>query len=271
MELAIVDGKRTEPFPGGRGTCEMCGDPAVAKCGSIKLHHWAHHGRYNCDPWWENETEWHRQWKSHYPVGCREVVHQASSGEVHRSDIRTPSGLYIEVQHSHLPEPERVSRENFYGNLIWIVDGRSFRQRFEIYHPLPSPRSELSQDLVWSRAKRGQEGANRGLFFRVSEARQYEPMATRATLRGGQIHSIREIQAAIESSYEGHHQYDWIRPHQGWLVAGCPVYLDFGDAYLVRLQVFDHETRLPCVRLVAKSDFIKSTLLANKAIEVLPD
>lgn len=96
-------------------------------------------------------------------------------------------------------------------------------------------------------------------------------MATRATLRGGQIHSIREIQDAIESSYVGHHQYDWIRPHQGWLVAGCPVYLDFGDAYLARLQVFDHETRLPCVRLVAKSDFIKSTLLANKAIEVLPD
>lgn len=271
MELAIVDGKRVAPFPKGRGTCEMCGDPAIAKCGALKLHHWAHHAQRNCDPWWENETDWHREWKSHYPIECREVIHRADSGEIHRSDIRTPSGLYIEVQHSHMPEPERVARENFYGNLIWIVDGRSFRDRFEIYHPLPSPKSELSLDLVWSKGKRGLGGANRGLFFRVSEAREDDPTATRATVRGGLIHSIREIQAAIDESYQGHHQYDWIRPHQGWLASGCPVYLDFGDAYLARLQVFDPETRLPCVRLVSKSDFISSTLTSGEASEVLAD
>ena len=61
----------------------------VAKCGPRIIHHWAHEGRRNCDLWWENETEWHRDWKNLFPLDCREVSHTAEDGEVDRADIRT--------------------------------------------------------------------------------------------------------------------------------------------------------------------------------------
>jgi len=55
--------------------------PMVAKCGEVRIWHWAPHRSRLCDPWWENETEWHRNWKEQFPVNWQEVVHQAVSGE----------------------------------------------------------------------------------------------------------------------------------------------------------------------------------------------
>ncbi len=121
----------------------------IAKCGSRIMHHWAHTADRNCDPWWENETPWHRWWKNLFPENCREIVHLAADGEIHRADIKTPTGIVIEVQHSHMSDSERISRESFYGNLVWIVDGSTFRQNFNVCHMLPDPTSELARDLVW--------------------------------------------------------------------------------------------------------------------------
>ena len=106
MQYALVEGRRLEAFPSGKGTCATCGNDALAKCGTRKLHHWAHRSLKDCDPWWDNETDWHRAWKAHYPEDCREVVHFAPDGEIHRSDIKAPGGIYVEVQHSQMPEGE---------------------------------------------------------------------------------------------------------------------------------------------------------------------
>jgi competence protein CoiA len=228
------------------------------------LHHWAHSGRRNCDPWWENETLWHREWKSHFPPECREVTHIAPDGEIHRADIKTPTGIVIEVQHSSMTDAERLSRETFYGNLVWVIDGRGFRQNFDIYHLLPNPDSELAQDLVWIKAKRHMEGANRGLFFRVSENQTEQPGATRATLRGGWINGIHEIEGKVNASYRGHHQFDWVRPRATWLDASCPVYIDFGEETLVRLDTYD-ESRPPCVFLVSKRKFVHDVMTETDA------
>ena len=53
------------------------------------MWHWAHRGSRFCDPWWENETEWHRSWKGQFPVNWQEVVHQAETGEKHIADVKT--------------------------------------------------------------------------------------------------------------------------------------------------------------------------------------
>ncbi|WP_286839419.1 hypothetical protein [Spongiibacter sp.] len=71
----------------------------------------------------------------------------------------------IEIQHSTMTDAERVSREEFYQNLVWILDGSVFQDNFDIYHILPDPKSEIAQDLVWNKAKRHMNGANSGLFF----------------------------------------------------------------------------------------------------------
>ncbi len=183
MQLALINQEPTEPFPKGRGKCPMCGSEMVAKCGSRVIHHWAHHRSRNCDPWWENETSWHREWKNLYPIHCREVSHTADDGEIHRADVKTPTGIVVELQHSTMCDDERIARENFYKNLARVLDGSVFAQNFDIYHMLPAPDSSVAKDIVWAKAKRHMEGANQGLFFRVSEAREEDPNATKATVR----------------------------------------------------------------------------------------
>lgn len=227
------------------------------------MNHWAHAGRRDCDPWWENETPWHREWKNRFPESCREIVHVASDGEMHRSDIKTPTGIYIEVQHSSMPDAEREAREAFYGNLVWVVDGRPFKGNFDLFHLLPDPASELAQDIVWFKAERGMHGSNAGLFWRRSE----NPDVTPGTRGLVLIRSYQEISEAVSATYRGHQQYDWVRPRKTWLDAKCPVYIDFGDEWLLRLERYD-STRLPCIRRVAKAKFIHDVMTEERAADI---
>lgn len=236
----------------------------VAKCGLRRIHHWAHAKRRECDPWWENETPWHRQWKNLFPEHYREISHTAPNGEIHRADIKTPTGIVIEVQHSAMTDTERLSREAFYGNLVWVIDGKGFRKNFDIYHILPAPDSELAQDLVWEKATRSHQGAARGLFFRLSEGLAEDSSVTKATLQSGWIHGIHEIEEQVRHVYRGHHQYDWVHPRRTWLEATCPVYIDFGDTWLARLDIYD-ESGLPCVHLVSKVKFVHDAMTTYSA------
>ena len=47
-----------------------------------------------------------------------------NTGEKHVADVKTPSGVVVEVQHSRISEDELRSREAFYDDMIWIVDAR---------------------------------------------------------------------------------------------------------------------------------------------------
>jgi len=75
-----------------------------------------------------------------FPSVHREVSYTAPDGEIHRADVVTQFGIVIEFQHSQMTDAERLSREYFYKNLVWVLDGREFRHNFDIYHPLPHPR-----------------------------------------------------------------------------------------------------------------------------------
>ena len=123
LKFAIVDGKRAEATPKAKGICPNCQAELIAKCGQVKVWHWAHKGP-PCDHWWKNETEWHRAWKGHFPVDWQEVTHKAESGEKHIADVKTDQGWVLEFQHSYLKLEERQARDAFYyPKLIWIVDG----------------------------------------------------------------------------------------------------------------------------------------------------
>ena len=123
MKFANVDGQRREAEKGLAGNCPICAQRMTAKCGEIVIHHWAHYGRRECDPWWENESEWHRRWKGLFPESWQEVVHSDANGTKHIADIKTERGWAIEFQHSHISPEERRSRDAFYGRIIWVVDG----------------------------------------------------------------------------------------------------------------------------------------------------
>ncbi len=123
MKFSVIDGHRLEAQPGLTGACPVCGAITIAKCGEKNIWHWAHKGRRMCDHWWENETEWHRDWKNHFPVEWQESVHLAANGERHIADVKTNKNHVIEFQHSYIKPEERQSREDYYGNMVWVVDG----------------------------------------------------------------------------------------------------------------------------------------------------
>ena len=154
MRFALVDGQRREAESGLSGECDSCGSALVAKCGEVRVRHWAHRARRNCDPWWENETEWHRSWKARFPDDWQEVLHRAADGERHRADVKTAHGWALEFQHSYIKPEERRSREAFYAKLMWVVDGTrrkrdkaQFLKAFEESTPL-SRSSPMRR--VWS-------------------------------------------------------------------------------------------------------------------------
>ena len=123
MKFALVNGERVEATKGARGLCPCCGEQLIAKCGETRVNHWARKGGQNCDPWWENETHWHRSWKDKFPREWQEVIHFNETREKHIADVKTDSGYVLEFQHSYLDPEERRSRNAFYGRLVWVVNG----------------------------------------------------------------------------------------------------------------------------------------------------
>ncbi|MCP4914571.1 MAG: hypothetical protein GY909_15760 [Oligoflexia bacterium] len=123
MLYALVENTRRKPSPNLRGHCPYCNSEMVSKCGKINIWHWAHKTKVECDSWHENETQWHRDWKNLYPESWQEVIHFDDHGEKHISDIKRPDGFFIEIQHSPITKEEVDSRNSFYKNIAWIVNG----------------------------------------------------------------------------------------------------------------------------------------------------
>ena len=127
MRFAILNGERHEAYKGLLGICPSCEKPVIAKCGELKIHHWAHKGKIECDGWWENETEWHREWKSHFPIAWQEKIHDGANNEKHIADVKTDHDLVIEFQHSALKPEEHQSRNEFYKKIVWVVNGKRLK------------------------------------------------------------------------------------------------------------------------------------------------
>lgn len=265
MQFAIVDKKRREAVAGGRGRCPVCGGETTAVCGPRVVPHWAHNGRRHCDRWWEQETDWHRHWKNLFPEDCREISHVGKNGKVHVADIKTATGIIIEVQQASMRDGRRKVCETFYENLLWIIDGRGFRHNFDVYHKLPHPNSAVAKDIVWLKARRDIEDSTGGAFYRLSEIRRDRPerVVTKATVRPlvtrARVHGLDEIRTEVDKTYRGHHQYDWIRPRQVWLDSSCPVFIDFGSDQLVKLEIYD-ASGLPCIRYVDKRTLVREAM-----------
>lgn len=116
MRYAYVDGEKVEPTKGAKGICLACDGQVLAKCGKIKVHHWAHRAG-ECDPWAEPMSDWHRAWQDAVKREHVEVVRKP-----HRADIVGEGGTVIELQHSSIDPDTIAAREAFYGNMVWLFD-----------------------------------------------------------------------------------------------------------------------------------------------------
>jgi hypothetical protein len=177
MRFALIDGKKTEATKGAKGLCPSCSSELVAKCGEVRINHWAHKGNRACDPWWENETEWHRSWKEQFPIDWQEVIHSDENGEKHIADVKTENDWVLEFQHSYLNPEERRVRDAFYRKLVWVVDGlRRKRDRLQFRQVL-NESTRLSMEPLMLRVRFPEEcrllkdwlGCSAPVFFDFQE------------------------------------------------------------------------------------------------------
>lgn len=132
MRFAMLNNEKIHATPGLKAVCPGCQAPVTARCGKQRIWHWAHDRKHNCDHWWEPETEWHRNWKSCFPVEWQEFVqHDTKTGEKHIADVRSVHGLVVEFQYSRLAPQEREARESFYGNMVWVADGTRRKKDYD--------------------------------------------------------------------------------------------------------------------------------------------
>lgn len=111
-------GERITAEPGMRATCPDCGGVLLAKCGDIRIWHWAHESLMGSECEWEPESDWHRDWKSLVVPSACEVRIGA-----HRADIVGNDGRVIELQHSSIDADQIWEREHEYGlKMIWLFD-----------------------------------------------------------------------------------------------------------------------------------------------------
>ena len=246
MLYSLVEGVRRKPFPRGKGICPYCGSPTVAKCGKKVTWHWAHQPNPDCDPWQENETEWHRQWKSQFPDSWQEIVHiDSQTNEKHVADVKTPKGLVIEFQNSPMSSDELQSREAFYDNMIWIVNGLKFVKDFYILAKLPNPYAEWVDDFVFFPKKHDYRNATTSLMgWRRSENPNHQPDDLVLVY-------TQKISEQVDQDYTGHHLFDWVRPRTVWYESKKPVFLDFSDENLWELKLYGNQ-RLLCVQATNK-------------------
>jgi competence CoiA-like predicted nuclease len=109
---------------GVKAFCPMCNQQLIPKCGKIKIHHFAHKGNHDCDPWYEPMSEWHLTWQQLARPFVEIIIER--EGIKHRADIGFPSGLIIEIQNSKLSHAQKSERENFYKNMFWILNAKNW-------------------------------------------------------------------------------------------------------------------------------------------------
>ncbi|NVO10268.1 MAG: hypothetical protein HXX16_09935 [Bacteroidales bacterium] len=131
--LGAIDenNNKVRPRKGDKAICPFCFEKVIAVCGDINIHHWRHEAINNCDSWKEPETEWHRDWKQKFPKEWQEYIIEKNN-EKHIADIRTNSGLILELQNSSISNLTIQIRENFYQNMVWLINADYFKNNFQI-------------------------------------------------------------------------------------------------------------------------------------------
>lgn len=122
-------------FSGERAICPDCGSEVHGRKGRIRAAYWKHPNNSDCDRWYEPITQWHIDWQNKFPKEYQEIsLLDQETGEIHRADIRLPSGFVIEVQNSPIKIYEIEQRENFYGKsgLAWILNGNNLAKQSKV-------------------------------------------------------------------------------------------------------------------------------------------
>ena len=116
-------GEKGRAEPAAQGACPWCSADMIAKCGEIMTWHWAHVPQQACEYAGKGETEWHLEWKTHFPPE-RTEVRIKQDGKIRIADALNLDGETVEFQHSSISVQEIRQREEFHGHINWVFDLR---------------------------------------------------------------------------------------------------------------------------------------------------
>lgn len=145
MQIAINDqNQRLFASKGQYAICPCCQSRVKAFCGETNVYHWRHINKADCDSWYEAESQWHITWKNEFPMDWREAVIKKETS-IHRADVLTPNGFILELQNSPLSAEVIREREIFYQNMIWLINGTSFKGNIQTYSLLKQKSDEFER------------------------------------------------------------------------------------------------------------------------------
>lgn len=188
-----------------------------------------------------SETPWHRNWKLAFPAGYREksFFSQAQNCR-HRADIHTPCGTTLEFQHSPISLTELESREAFYPNLVWVVNGKQFKG-FKILKHLPDVDDPKLKGYEFSHSQNL-------TLYKSSEFGKDRPKL------------LTPSHPALSGLKLTPHYFSfvWKHPHRVWYQAKCPMIFDLGGHFLYQLKQRPQLSgAYPYLHMIPRKDFIQ--------------
>ncbi|WP_230383824.1 competence protein CoiA family protein [Pedobacter endophyticus] len=170
---------------------------------------------------YRKETVWHRNWKLAFPESFREVgFRDVHKGDFHRADIFTPSGHTIEFQNSPINLAELRSREAFYPNLIWVLNGKKFKG-FKILKHLPDIDDPRLKDYEFRSADH------------LSLVRKCDVLSGKQPLKVLNFYHPELKDIKFSSNY---YSFCWKNSHSVWYEATVPIIIDLGGHFLYELK-----------------------------------
>lgn len=191
---------------------------------------------------YRKETAWHRDWKLAFPPSFREVAfYDAANSDLHRADIFTPSGYTIEFQNSPLTLAELNSRESFYPNLIWVLNGKKFKG-FKILKHLPD---------VDDPKLSGYEFCHSDHLSMVRKAEVMQGLANPKILNFYHP-ELKGIKLTSDL-----YSFCWKQPHSVWYAATARIIVDLGGHFLYELkQRKQLNGNYPYLKMTSRKSFI---------------
>ncbi|TKC10936.1 competence protein [Pedobacter polaris] len=189
------------------------------------------------------ETEWHSGWKKAFPVSYREKTFlNKLEGYYHRADVFTPCGTAIEFQNSPICVAELQSREAFYPNLIWVVNGAKFKG-FKILKHLPDV------DDPKLAAFEFRDTAN------LCMVRKSDVLSGIVKPRVLTFHHPELRHIPLTSHY---YSFTWRNPHRVWYEAKCMIVIDLGGYFLYQLKQRKQSSGdYAYLHMIPRKDFIE--------------
>ncbi len=123
----IVFAMRSEKGHLPEAFCPCCKKPLLLRAGNVRRAHWAHLTAESCDEWWEKESEWRNKWVHKLcelpNVDIENVIEK--DGAKHFYDARFNESLVVICRRKKIPANQLINREDFFGDMVWLVDGRT--------------------------------------------------------------------------------------------------------------------------------------------------